>query len=222
MCGRFALNDDGTAVQAHFHLPETPLLAPRYNIPPTQPIAALGLNRDGQLALTHFQWGLIPSWAKDPRIGQKMINARAETVAEKPSFRSAFQRRRCLIPMSGFYEWQKLPDGSKQPYYIHPVGGDNALFAVAGLWERWHSPDGGELLTCTLLTTEANSLMAPLHQRMPLILPPAAYDLWLTGDVPAVASLLRPYPPDQMAAYPVSQLVNSPRHDVPECLTRLS
>lgn len=223
MCGRFALDDDGTAVQAHFELTEKPQLAPRYNIAPTQPVAAVGQRADGERGLTHFTWGLIPSWAKDPKIGSKMINARAETAAEKPSFRAAYKRRRCLVPMTGFYEWQKQADGRKQPQYIHPAG-EGKLFAVAGLWERWQSDDGSEILSCTLLTTNPNELLAPIHNRMPVILDPADYDVWLDVEAPltAVASLLKPYDPDRMAYYPVSTTVNSPRHDDPICIQPLA
>lgn len=224
MCGRFALDDDGTAVQAQFDLAEKPHLAPRYNIAPTQPIAAVGQRADGTRGLTHFHWGLIPSWAKDPSIGSRMINARAETVAEKPSFRAAYQRRRCLVPMSGFFEWQKQADGRKQPQYIYPADGE-VLFGVAGLWERWQSEDGSEILSCTLLTTTPNELIAPLHDRMPLILSPADYGVWLDGSAaPTAVSnlLLRSYDPTQMAYHPVSLTVNNPRHDDPLCIQPLA
>ncbi len=223
MCGRFALDDDGTAVQQEFNLAETPQLAPRYNIAPTQPIAAVGQRADGSRGLTHFTWGLIPSWAKDPSIGSKMINARAETVAEKPSFRASFQRRRCLVPMTGFYEWQKQADGRKQPQYIHPTG-DRKLFAVAGLWERWQSEDGSEILSCTLLTTTPNELVAPIHNRMPVIIAPSGYDTWLDGAASptAVSALLQPYDPAQMDYHPVSLTVNNPRHDDPLCIQPLT
>jgi putative SOS response-associated peptidase YedK len=168
------------------------------------------------------QWGLVPSWSKDPSIGARLINARSETAAEKPSFRSALRRRRCLIPASGFYEWQRRPNG-KQPYVIGMADGNP--FAFAGLWEHWHGLDGSELETCTVLTTEANELMAPIHDRMPVILEPQDYADWLgTGEDSAPAEvaqlqhLMRPYPADQMKAYPVSNYVNDPRHEGAECI----
>ena len=222
MCGRFALATDNETVAQQFELsmPEGMTLAPRYNIAPTQPVAAVRLNRSGQRKLTHFHWGLIPSWSKDPKIGSRMINARSETVADKPSFRAAFKRRRCIIPATGFYEWQKL-NGGKQPTYIHPTEAD--LFALAGLWEVWHSADGSEIESCTILTTMPNELMEPIHNRMPVILEREDYDMWLEpGDSPQQGlHLLRPFPPQKMAAYPVSTLVNSPRNDSHECVMPL-
>ncbi len=221
MCGRFALEDDGSAVAQQFDLVEVPELAPRYNIAPTQPVAAVGLKPSGERGLTHFHWGLIPSWSKDTKMASRMINARSETAAEKPAFRAAYKRRRCLIPMSGFYEWQKLEGGQKQPLYIHPQ--DEALFAAAGLWERWESADGSEILSCTILTTAANELMEPIHDRMPVFVQADDYDLWLDSDapLPAVQSLLKPYPSARMAAYPVSTYVNSPRNEGEACIRPL-
>ena len=220
MCGRFALEDDGTAVQDQFDLAETPQLAARYNIAPTQPVAAVGRKRaadGGGYGLTHFYWGFVPSWAKDISMASRMINARAETVHEKPSFRAAFKRRRCLIPLSGFYEWQKLENGRKQPLYIHPT--DAPLFAVAALWENWHSPDGSELRSTTLLTTTPNELMAPIHNRMPVLITPQDYETWLDPETPpaVLQSLLKPFSSEKMAAYPVSSHVNSPRNEGPTC-----
>jgi putative SOS response-associated peptidase YedK len=221
MCGRFALAADNETVAQQFELslPEGMNLAPRYNIAPTQPVAAVRLSR-GQRELTHFHWGLIPSWSQDAKMGSRLINARSETVTDKPSFRTAFKRRRCLIPASGFYEWQKL-NGSKQPLYIQPT--EEALFAFAGLWELWHSADGGEIESCTILTTTPNELMAQIHNRMPVIVEPGDYDLWLEpGDDPEQGlHLLRPFPSHKMAAYPVSTLINSPRNDSPECIAPL-
>ena len=222
MCGRFALEATGDEVAETFHLQESPYLAPRYNIAPTQPVAAIRLHpHKREREWTHFRWGLVPSWAKDIKIGSRMINARSETVAEKPSFRAAFKRRRCLIPVSGFYEWQKL-EGRKQPVYIHPA--DNGLFAFAGLWETWHSPDGGEIDSCTILTTTPNSLMRPIHNRMPVIIEPEDFEMWLDpGPQPNEAlHLLRPFSPENMAAYPVSTFVNNPRNESPDCITPLS
>jgi putative SOS response-associated peptidase YedK len=167
--------------------------------------------------LTFLNWSLIPSWAEDPKIGDWMINARSETAADKPSFRSAFRKRRCLIPTDGFYEWQKN-GGKKQPFFIHRA--DAKPFAFAGLWEHWEG-DGQVIESCTILTTEANELMRPLHDRMPVILQPEDYDRWLDPrlDKPeAVQPLLRPYPSEALAAYPVTTLVNNPRNDKAECL----
>jgi putative SOS response-associated peptidase YedK len=150
-----------------------------------------------------------------------MINARSETVTEKASFRNAFKRRRCIVPASGFYEWQKQ-NGEKQPMYIQPT--DEPLFAFAGLWETWHSPDGGELESCTILTTTPNELMGQIHNRMPVLLEPEDYEDWLEpGDEPEQGlHLLRPFPPHKMAAYPVSTIVNNPRNDVPDCIESLA
>jgi putative SOS response-associated peptidase YedK len=222
MCGRFALIVSGEAVADQFQLAETSLLAPRYNIAPTQPVAAIRHNpHSAQREMTHFRWGLIPSWAKDIKMSARMINARAETVADKPSFRAAFKRRRCLIPASGFFEWQKIGT-QKQPMYIQAA--DGGLLALAGLWETWHSPDGSEIESCTIITTEPNELMAPIHNRMPVIIEPADYDLWLDpGERPENGlHLLRPYPPSLMNAYPVSTQVNNPRNDTPDCVAPLT
>jgi len=165
---------------------------------------------------------LIPSWAKDPVIGSRMINARAESLAEKPSFRSAFRRRRCLVLADGFYEWRK--DGArKTPMYIKLASG--RPFAFAGLWENWFSPDGSNILSCTIITTQPNTLMEPIHNRMPVILPPEAYPVWLSPseqDPARLSALLSPYPPAQMTAFPVSTLVNSPANDSPGCIIPLA
>jgi putative SOS response-associated peptidase YedK len=224
MCGRFTLTIDPAQLRAAFpwlHVPEEATFTPRYNISPTQPVAVVA--NDGKHRLDFFTWGLIPSWAKDSTIGSKLINARGETVAEKPSFRSAFKRRRCLILSDGFYEWQKSADGkSKTPIYIRLQ--DGQPFAFAGLWEWWTPPggEGGEIKSCTIITTEPNTLMAPIHNRMPVILPGGAYQTWLD---PAeqrpekLLPLIQPYPTEAMVAYPVSRLVNSPANDNPACIT---
>lgn len=206
-----------------FNLPEIPDLQPRYNIAPTQPVAAVRLPEDGadrELVMLH--WGLIPFWAKDPRIGARMINARAETAADKPAFRAAFRRRRCLVPADGFYEWQKQ-NGTKQPYYIHLQ--DGRPFAFAGLWERWRGEDDAVIESCTLLTTKPNELVRPLHNRMPVILHPHNYALWLDPEVEqadALRRLLDPFPSGEMEAYPVSRYVNAPQHEGPECIAPLA
>ena len=217
MCGRFALAATGEEVAGHYDLSEVPLIVPRYNIAPTQPVAAVRLNERGERELTHFQWGLIPSWAKDPSMGSKMINARSETAAEKPAFRAAFKRRRCLIPATGFYEWRKV-GGGKQPMYIHGAGSN--LVSLAGLWEVWHGPDGGILETCTILTTTPNALMEPIHNRMPVLVDPLDYGMWLDPEtaLDQLNHLLRPYDPERMAAYPVSTAVNRPANDSAELI----
>lgn len=222
MCGRFTLLTPGESLAGQFELPAVPPLAPRYNIAPTQPVAAVRVNDAGKKELTHLHWGLIPAWAKDPGMGARMINARSETVTEKPAFRAAFKYRRCLIPADGFYEWQKL-NGKKQPMYI--MAQDGGVLAIAGIWERWMSPDGSEIESCSLLTTSPNELLQPIHDRMPVIIAPADYDAWLDPKVQQaemLQPLLRPYPAALMTAYPVSPLVNSPFNDTPDCIRPVS
>ncbi|MGC9334980.1 MAG: SOS response-associated peptidase [Anaerolineae bacterium] len=222
MCGRFTLATPDQDLVVQFNLPEIPDLKPRYNIAPTQPVAVVRVSAEGsgrELVMVH--WGLIPFWAGDPSIGSRMINARAETAAEKPAFRAAFRRRRCLVPADGFYEWQKQ-NGSKQPYYIRMA--DGRPFAFASLWERWKAPDDTIIDSCTLLTTGPNELIRPLHNRMPVILDPWDYALWLdpaVEDVRVLNPLLRPYTPDAMEAYPVSRWVNKPDHEGPACIEPL-
>jgi putative SOS response-associated peptidase YedK len=227
MCGRFALYVTLEELADYFGLPEPPnQLAPRYNIAPTQPVGLVRVNAQSQereWALT--LWGLIPSWSKDPSIGARMINARAETVDEKPAFRAAFKRRRCIIPTSGFYEWKKT-DGGKQPYFITSANGEP--LGLAGLWESWSGPNGEELESCTILTTDANEAVATLHDRMPVILMPEDYDDWLGAgkdSTPAQLSqlkhLLRPFPSELMTLYPVSTYVNSPRNEGEACIERV-
>jgi putative SOS response-associated peptidase YedK len=193
-------------------------VAPRYNIAPTQPIAVLA--NDGKNTLDYFVWGLIPSWAKDPSIANKLINARSETLAEKPSFRAAFKRRRCLIFADGFYEWVQEPGiKSKTPYYIQLESQDP--FGIAGLWEIWVAPDGSEVKTATIVTTEPNPKIAKLHNRMPVILPEKQIETWLDpadGDPVVLNSLLVPYPAEEMTFYPVSRTVNNPGNETPDCI----
>ena len=219
MCGRFTLRAPASLIAEQFGLFELPIVLPRFNIAPSQPVPAIRLRPvapQPRRELVALQWGLVPSWAKDPSIGNRLINARSETVAEKPAYRTALARRRCLVPADGFYEWQK--SGSrKQPYLIQLA--DQRPFAIAGLWEHWERPDHSVLETCTLLTTEANDLMWPIHDRMPVILPPDAYARWLD---PALGSadvlpLLRPFPSEALRAVPVSSYVNSPTHEDPRC-----
>lgn len=217
MCGRFALAvkpDENQLAFPTFIFPDNMPL--RYNVAPGQNITAIANTDENRAQL--FKWGLIPSWAKDPKIGNRLINARSETLAEKPSFRSAYKKRRCLIPTTGFYEWQRNPDGkTKTPMHIALKSG--TPFAFAGLWESWHSPEGDHTRSCTIITTEPNDLMAPIHNRMPVILPPEQYDSWLDpSDRTDLQELLTPYPDTEMTAHPVSTLVNSPVNDTPECL----
>lgn len=219
MCGRFSLSTPGSALAEQLQLAEVPALAPRYNIAPTQEIAVVRqVNSDRILDLV--RWGLIPSWATDPAIGARMINARAETVAEKPAFRAAFSRRRCLVLADGFYEWQRT-NGQKQPFYFHLR--DNKPFAFAGLWEQWQGADGTTIDTCALLTTSANEVLRPVHERMPVILHPDDYTLWLDPAMherDVLLSLLTPYPAGEMAGYPVSSFVNKATNDTPQCVAR--
>lgn len=219
MCGRFTLTADPEQLRRAFPwLSISHDTAPRYNIAPTQPVAVVA--NDGKNQLDYYIWGLIPSWAKDPQIGSRMINARAETLAEKPSFRTAFRCRRCLILADGFFEWQQAPGRkSKLPMYIQL--NSRQPFALAGLWENWHSPDGSQILSCTIITTQPNELMQEIHNRMPVILPAEAYSLWLDPGQPDPASLqalLQPYPAGEMQARPVSYQVNNPANDSPECI----
>ena len=217
MCGRFAQTHDGAAVAQAFQLSVAPELAPRYNIAPSQAVSVIVQSRRTGDRLHHGkQWGLVPAWSKDTKIGHKLINARSETVADKPAFRSAFQKRRCLIVADGFYEWQRAAKGAaKQPYLIRLP--ERSLFAFAGLWERWRSPETNEsYFSCTILTTAANVLMAPIHHRMPVILPPAAYDAWLDSthyNRGELTHLLQPYEADAMSAIAISSAVNNPQHD---------
>jgi len=223
MCGRFTLFAPGESIRELFQLTSAPAIAPRYNIAPTQPVAAVRQSRDsGQRELTHFNWGLIPRWAKDPSIGSRMINARSETVAEKPSFRVALKYRRCLIPTSGFYEWQRV-EGGKQPVFINMA--DSSPFAIAGLWEHWQSQDGSEIESCTLLTTSPNDLLAPVHNRMPVIVAPENFDMWLDPQLQKsdlLQHLFQPFPPEKMSYYPVSTFVNRPGNDDPRCIEPLA
>jgi len=219
MCGRFTLTVDPADLQEAFpEMAFPPKFAPRFNVAPTQPI--LAIPNDGKNAADFFVWGLIPSWAKDPSIGNKLINARAETLAEKPSFRGGFKYKRCLILADGFYEWKAIPGSkTKIPHFIFLK--NREPFAFAGLWDEWHAQrsDGGSLRSATIITTEPNELMATLHNRMPVILNKSDYTKWLdpapqTPD--KLQSLLKPFPADKMSAHPVGTLVNSPGNDRPE------
>lgn len=247
MCGRYSLTTPVEGLRELFDFPERPNLQPRYNIAPTQEVAAVraavsesaagdegggtegsraGAARLGrQLAL--LRWGLIPSWAKDPAIGARLINARAETLAEKPAFRAAFKARRCLVPADGFYEWQKREQGPKQPFHI--ARRDGAPFAFAGLWERWRGPRGGgaeagEVESCTIVTRDATAALRAIHHRMPVILGPESYDLWLDPATPAarLASLLAAEPALELTATAISTRVNKVANDDAEVLRPLA
>ena len=223
MCGRFTLTADPSELKDAFPDITIPTeITARYNIAPSQPIAVIP--NTGENKLDFFVWGLIPFWAKDPKIGNRMINARSETLAEKPSFKNAYRRRRCLIPANGFYEWRKVPGSKvKIPTYIRLISGKP--FAFAGLWENWNSPNGSQILSCTIITTQPNDLVERIHNRMPVILPQEAYTRWLTpSELPPTAlnDLLVPYPADEMEAFPVSRTVNSPSNDSPACIQPVS
>ncbi|MBN1495418.1 MAG: SOS response-associated peptidase, partial [Spirochaetes bacterium] len=194
-------------------------IVPTYNITPGSNILSI-IMRDSKRLLVDFKWGLVPAWAKDPSIGQKMINARGETVSQKPSFRKAFKLRRCLIVASGFYEW-KGEGKIKIPYYIRLAS--NQPFGFAGLYETWISREGMELHSCTIITTEANDVMKPIHDRMPVIIPRRKEDLWISSATSPdeAQGLLMPYQDEEMTAYPVSTIVNSPKNNSAECITPL-
>jgi len=227
MCGRYTILHSQDAVAERFGVSPIPgLSTPRYNVAPSQGVPIIIEDQGArQQVLAH--WGLVPFWARDPEIGNKLINARVETLTEKPSFKYAFARRRCLIPADGFYEWQRKPSGT-QPFYIRRK--DQDLFAIAGLWEPWEAPDGSPLISCTIITVAPNELIAPLHDRMPAMLLPEDEEAWLAktagaragprGDaaLEALLQLLRPYPEDLLEAYPVSRYVNNPANDGPLCI----
>ena len=219
MCGRFAFWITGKRLKKEFDLPAVPEITPRYNIAPGTDIASIRKRPEGEREFAMLHWGLIPSWAKDKKTGYRMINARAESIMKKPAFKNAFRYRRCLIPASGFYEWQKR-DGRKRPWFI--TLRDTDVFAFAGLWERWKNPqDGNEIIeSCTIITTASNELVKPLHDRMPVILERADYERWLSRQTTdkELVGLLRPFSSEKMTAWPVSTLVNSPTNDSPECI----
>jgi putative SOS response-associated peptidase YedK len=221
MCGRFTQHHDVDAIMDRFGIQQTLIeVEPRYNIAPTQPVPVVVTEAaTKERLLDAFQWGLVPFWAKDPAIGNKMINARAETIAEKPAFRTALSRRRCILPCDGFYEWDKA-SGTRQPLHFKLKSGE--LFGFAGLWEEWQPPDGSPLLTCTIITTEANGVVAPYHDRMPVMLSDNdEIALWLdetVRDAKEVTPLLLPYPDEKMEVYAVSRRVNSAAFDSPELI----
>jgi putative SOS response-associated peptidase YedK len=223
MCGRFTLTVNPAEVQETFSPYTFPQkFAPRFNIAPTQPVMVIP--NDDQNIADFFVWGLIPMWAKDPAIGNKLINARGETLEEKPAFRSSLKYKRCLILADGFYEW-KSSGGKKvkTPFFIHMK--DRKPFAFAGLWDSWNSPDGSLIKSCTIITTEPNELTGIIHNRMPVILHPRDYAKWLDPSPQTpdrLKSLIKPFPADRMDAYPVSTLVNTPANDTPELVVPVS
>ena len=216
MCGRFTLTISIDSVAKTFGVAPTIEAAPRYNVAPTQEVVSI--LRNGSAHLDWLQWGLIPSWAKDESIGSKMINARAETLAEKPSFKRLLRSKRCLVVADGFYEWKK-ENGAKTPMYITLK--DGSPFAFAGLWDLWQSSDGRQIRSCTLITTEPNAVVASIHNRMPAILLPDAREMWLDTDLQdehALLPLLAPYPANEMTARAVSRLVNNPKSEGAELI----
>ena len=223
MCGRYTLTSSGEELALLFDISDLPMVLPRYNLAPTQEAAVVRVPAPGgPRRLDLLKWGLIPYWAKEASIGNRMINARSESVAEKPAYRWSFKKKRCLIPADGFYEWKK--DGKlKQPYLIHRK--DGKPFAFAGLWSSWKSPEQERPVeTFTILTTDANDLLRPLHDRMPVILDPENFDLWLDPkmeDAAKLQPLMAPHAVDGFEAFPVSRAVNSPAHDAEDCIAPL-
>ena len=220
MCGRYTLIADLGDLAQRFEFDGNDFsYDPGYNIAPTESVLTVR-NVEGREA-AFMRWGLIPFWAKDPKIGARMINARAETVAEKPAFRNALKKRRCLVLADGYYEWQKTPVG-KRPYRKILKSGEP--FAMAGLWETWKDPQGNVVRSCTIITTEANDFLAPIHNRMPIILPPESEEMWLdtdTDDAAVLTCMLTPYSDEALDAYEVSTMVNYARNDGPEVIARL-
>jgi putative SOS response-associated peptidase YedK len=205
MCGRYALKSTPAELITHFSLDECADFAPRYNIPPGTDIPVIRRSPEGKRVLHLLRWGLVPHWANDPGIGAKLNNARGESVAEKPSFREAFKRRRCLIPASGFFEW-RAEGKIKQPYYISLKSGEP--MAMGGLWESWRTPDGGSLRTVCIVTTGPNAVMEPIHDRMPVIVAAEHWQSWLSGMPEEMAGLVVPYRDGEMQAWPVSRRVS--------------
>ena len=220
MCGRFALKAPPADIARQFGVDAVPELAPRYNIAPTQDILVIRhpwREPEARLEAVQVKWGLLPSWAKDASMAAKLANARAETVAEKPAFRSAFRRMRCLVPADGFYEWEATPAG-KQPWFLRLKS--QAPLAFAGLWEHWQGPDGAPLETATIITTDANELVRPVHVRMPVILQPADWPVWLGAKTAPedLKALLKPLPADLMERYRVSRRMSNARNEGADCM----
>lgn len=239
MCARYTLKSSATVLQEVFELEDVPELQPRYNIAPTQFVPAI-VNAEGHRELRYYQWGLVPSWAKDPSISKNLINAKGETLAEKPAFRAAFKRRRCLIPADGFYEWitveptaeptlfgdpAPLPKAGKpikQPYYFSLP--DGRPFGIAGIHEYWEGQDASPIESCTLVTTDPNELLSHYHNRMPAIVRPEDYEIWLDPEAPpnVLIGILQPLPDGLLEARAVTRRLNNPRFDSPECIEPLA
>jgi putative SOS response-associated peptidase YedK len=216
MCGRYELHSNPAAIALAFGLAHPPYVDPHYNIAPTNDVPIVRVGNDGGRELVRMRWGLVPRWAKDPSIGARMINARGETLAEKQSFRTAYRRHRCLLPADGFYEWRTVahaPGETARRQPLHIGMADRSLFGLAGIYERWLSEEGEVLDSCAIVTAEANALLVPIHDRMPVIVAPEHYARWLDPANAEVADLIAPYPSDAMAYYAVSTRVNSVRHD---------
>jgi len=220
MCGRYELHSHPAALALAFGLDYPPEIRPRYNIAPMQDVPVIRMNQAGGRELAQMRWGLVPRWAKDPSIGAKMINARAETLTEKRAFRNALQRHRCLLPADGFYEWKPGNGGIKQPMHVGMA--DGAPFALAGLYDRWLTPEGDALDTCTIITARANAQLAAMHDRMPVIIAPETYERWLDVASDDIGDLLLPFPANAMTWYPVSTRVNSVRNEGPELIERVA
>lgn len=220
MCGRFVVTLEPQVLEQTFAVSDVPEVVPRYNIAPSQPILAVCETTPGTRSICPFRWGLIPHWAKDSRIGSRMINARSETVFEKPSFRQSIRQRRCLIPANGYYEW--LHEGkTRTPFYLHHK--ENQPLAFAAIWDTWKEPGEGAMVeSCAILTTAANRLVAGIHERMPVLIAAEDYSIWLNREVTEAEALSRCFASstsDELVARKVSNLVNNPKHDAPECLT---
>jgi putative SOS response-associated peptidase YedK len=218
MCGRYTLHHTSKEIAERFGVePVEKLLAPRYNVAPSQIVPVIRRAQPGEdlRKMAGCKWGLIPYWAKDPKIGNNLINAKAETISEKPSFKQAFAKRRCLIPADGFFEWQKRGKAPSQPIYVRRR--DRGLFAFAGLWEGWKTPEGETVETCTIITVEPNELISTIHHRMAAILKPDDEAMWIDpkSGVDDMLRLLRPYESNELEAILVSRAVNSPMRDVP-------
>lgn len=221
MCGRFVADIPTEVLKQLFSLMEAPQLEPRYNVTPGQPVAVIR-NQADHNRIDLLKWGLVPGWSKEPGIGSHLINAGCETVYEKPAFRHAIKYRRCIIPASGFYEWEQSGEHRKQPWFFRMA--DQSPMCLAGLWESWKAPDGNELETFAIMTTTANKLVAPVHDRMPVILHPDTFTLWLSHnmhDLELLQPFYQPYPSSGMIASKVSDLVNNPHHDSADCTVQI-
>ncbi|NVN93469.1 MAG: SOS response-associated peptidase [Desulfuromonadales bacterium] len=221
MCGRIVTAISPEYLASLFGLQDVPRIEPRYNVAPSQAVGVIRCDDSEHNRFDLMKWGLVPSWSKDTKIASHTINARSETVAEKPAFRHAIKYNRCIIPTSGFYEWLRT-DQHKQPYFIHQA--NHAPMCFAGIWEHWNDPDGAVLETFSILTTTANELIGELHDRMPVILSPEDYEFWLNRnmhDAQLLERLYQPYPAERMAAYKVPDLINNPRFDSPSCILQV-